>query len=243
MSSEKQKDVLRKIKNLLAKAESTDSIHEAETFTMNANRLLVEYNLSIEDIEFKEDSAITDFHLNNKTVRPHTEGKWVIHLYCIISKFNFCMALTLNNGHSGMRILGEKHNVEIVEYITSQLITKIRKLARDQWKLYKQMNGKEKEGAFLRGFLLYAVIGLRDKLQEQADLQMKEHTQMSGIILLHTAAINKFLEDDGTKVRDGGKNRMLKSNHGSEIGYKKGKELEINKGLTGEALTSTLRIN
>lgn len=132
----KKETILEKIQKLLSKAESLKqlgSLKEAESFIGKANTLLLEYNLSLSDINFdKEDKdyeiSETDKANAFKFGLDKNFGKWDEELLKVIAKANFCDTIirtsrTLNktkNGYSyedSRTLVGTKTNIEVVTYI------------------------------------------------------------------------------------------------------------------------------
>ena len=243
------KSIFEKIKKLLCLAEGAraiNSLHEAELATLKAQELLLEYNLSIENINLRDKEPIIKDSVNNwdkpndfkVNFAPKNEGKWIISLYFCICRHNFCRGISHKN--HDFTILGEKHNTEIVNYICQQLITKLRILAKESYKKYcHEERGYENKGSYIRGFFKGAIDGINDKLYSQKVKIMSENTNINALVLVKNEALKKFEAKEYPKlgIFNPGHNN---SYYGKIHGYKTGNNLSINKAIETSALNQKM---
>ena len=148
------KNIYEKLQKLLRKADSAKEVGnlaEAEAFANKASEILMEYNLSREQIDLEDKPKVVRDHIPNtmKDFLPKNEGRWLVLLYNVIARHNLCRIVTHEDGRKGLSVMGEKINIEIVRYICDQLEAKIRILVKQAYRDYR---GLEKKNAFIRGF-------------------------------------------------------------------------------------------
>jgi hypothetical protein len=169
----------------------------------------------------------------------------------------------------GIKIIGEKINIEMAQYIIDQLISRIRPLAKQAWKEYEQktemmkvaahrykddslfnsIQEREKKNTFIRGFLSGAVTGIYKKLKEQRDLMEIEaipklsqgNNPITDLIHIKSDAIQKYIDQNIQLTKGKGSSRgNSKSEDGKQKGFRAGYSMDINKGLNTNNLNQNL---
>ena len=229
-----------RIEKMLRKAESAKeigSLHEAEVFAKTANKLLMEYNLSMSDINLGENKQnINDFGLELKYNK--TDGDWMVRLYHTIAKFNLCKVIRIGKT-TKIVIIGEKYNVDLVMFISSQLVHVIKSLCSQRWKEY---NGFEKKNTFKRGYYSGAVVGLYSKLREQQEELNREVVGVTALIKTNEVAIQEKVSQMFNNIKQG-KSKKLSGNDGQTMGRIDGRNLQINKGIGNEQNSHKSMVN
>lgn len=94
------KDKLAKIKKLFkwadSKKKSGDEVdqQQAETAILQAQKLLAEYNLSMSDVDLSDDQKEkVASEILQEDLTPKNEGEWLIYLYHVIARYNFCRCI------------------------------------------------------------------------------------------------------------------------------------------------------
>lgn len=245
MSKTELEKVTEKIRKLLAKSESakeSGSIQEAEIFALKAQDLLLQYNLSQQDINKPEESPILMeiINLNDFEKIAKTEGDWILSLFIGLSRYNLCKSIILGNrGNNIIYIFGERHNIDIVKYLHDQLRVKIKRLSLEAWKEYR---GLEKRNTFLRGYKKGVVVGIEKKLYDQQQEQMKKYEGMPGLVKVNMEAIDKTVAREvGPLGRS--RSRALSGQEGRNRGFKDGYNMNINKGISNQAGSSQKLLN
>lgn len=221
-------NIREKIAKLLKKAESAkevDSLHEAEIFAAKANKLLMEYNLSMDDIDMKEKQrTIESITVDIESIK--TEGDWVKTLYGVIARNNLCRVINyINTGR--IEIFGEKENVEMVMYMASSLRETIKNGFSARWKSY---TGTEKRGTYKRGYLGGAVIGINIKLTEQRAELAKELIGVTALVRTNEIALADKISEKFPNLRKGRATRSS-SMDGRSQGVNDGKNMNVNKAI------------
>jgi len=238
-----------KIEKLFRKAESAGemgSLDEAAAFTAKAQAILTKYNLDMADIKVEQDGNTCEGERNDLKEKhgwTKTDGDWLIKLYSTISRHNFCKIVVhkmYKSTEPMITIIGEPHNIEMVKYICSHLVPKIKQLRLQRWKEY---NGYEKTNAFKRGYYRGAVQGINAKLVEQRDNDKSKYTGLQGLIVLSDALVDEKMAELFSNLTNGGRSRSLSGASGAMAGYKDGKNMNINKGVGASDSSSGRLLN
>lgn len=130
------KVVMERIKTILAMAESPNEA-EAATATEMAHKMLKEYNLTLSDIEFKEQAIIEETYEEYQRMPP-----WKNHLLMQICWTNYCDGyfhiIYSKRSHGGERtdsnrtwiIVGRQANVATVKVMADYLLATIERLTK-----------------------------------------------------------------------------------------------------------------
>lgn len=226
-------ELYERLQKLLRKSESAKelgSLEEAEAFAMKAQQILMEYNLTEDQIDLSHKEKVIEDYMQDKDFLPKNESRWLVLLYHCICKHHLCRGISHSHGKYGFSIFGEKTNVEIVKYICDQLEVRIRILAKEAYRSYQ---GHEKRNAFYRGFFFGAVEGIDAKLSENKQEIIKNNENLYGLIVRKNEEVNKAVKETYGGTLGRGKGTRTSAAHGREIGYQKGKSMEIHKGVGG----------
>ena len=235
------KHIYEKLQKLLRKADSAKEVGnlaEAEAFANKATEILMEYNLSREQIDLEDKPKVVREHITNqdKNFLPKNEGRWLVLLYRIIANHNLCRVVTHEDGRFGLSIMGEKINIEIVRYICDQLEAKIRILVKEA---YRNYNGLEKKNAFIRGFYLGAVQGIDDKLRDNKEEMVKANPNITALVIVKDRAVVDFMKQEFPRLSKG-RSASYSAQDGKGLGYQAGKNVAINKGVGNGSLGRNL---
>ncbi|MAO08076.1 MAG: hypothetical protein CL596_05120 [Alteromonas sp.] len=236
-------NIKKKIAALFKKAESAkeiDSLEEAQAFMAKAQDLLAKYNLEKSQLDLDDETIKIEhdvFNMRDKFKWQKTDGNWLISLYHTVSIFNFGKIVKHNMYE--FTIIGEQANIDMIDYMCSNIIPKIKELRLKAWKEY---NGPDKSNAFKRGYYKGAVSGIYFKLREIREQAKKEYSGMSSLVISHNRAISEEASKLFNTIRTG-KARSYSSESGRELGFRDGKNLNLNKGVSGKSKTSrTLKL-
>lgn len=222
--------ILERIKKLLNLADLTknDSQAEAENAARKAQDLMLEYNISLQQLHKGQEIPIKEHFINPEALLVKNEGPWLKSLYFGMLKLNFCKSWTINKGKKGMQIIGEPQNIEMAQYMIDQLIPRIRSLAKQAWRDYDQ--GFEKKNTFIRGFLEGCVRGVISKLESNQRMRQHTNQNVAGLVLVKNAAVQKYFEGMGMRLRAAG-GKQLSGKSGFQIGRETGSGMSIHKGV------------
>lgn len=249
---EKILEKLRKLMNLQQSAEDLGNEGEAHAAAAGISRLLLEYNLSLNDIpeEEKLDNPVISEEVSFKRTIP---GPWFEMMGQVCCTYNFCRALKIStfNFRTGryakdsLRVVGRKKNVEIVMYLLSFLEHTLTAVGKKKYPLYRKdcimrlgVTPKT-EPMFMRSFLAGAVYGLRDQFIAQQG-EVAASTDIKALVKTSDADIDAFLA--GQNI---GKARASKAEIDRKIaseGYSSGREVQIHKGIYANSVSEDLRL-
>lgn len=212
-----QEKILEVIKKCL-KLSTSSNEHEAAAAAAKAQELLFKYNLSMAQVEATADSSEKKTKVTRDFTDLHTaknQGRWKITLISKIARYNFCDTLTY--GTDTVIIIGQPHNISVVQELYSWTAEQILKFASEACKNYA---GFDRIPTFRRSFLESAAMTVGNRLYRQW-VASKEASEMStALVVTHEAAIQAYMEKVFPVV---GKGRMSRGS-GSYDGHRAGRE-------------------
>lgn len=235
--------VMRKIKKLKALYEGAKKINsegEANNAAALLQKLLAEYNLSIEEvgeIEDKPKEQIIHENLSGYTYKS-IGGYWEQRLTHVICKWNFCRCYMVGNTYRKLIIVGEKHNLENVKWLLDVLKERYVCFSKTRYKEYKNnlMIGEKPMSLdkFQRSYLMGCAAGLDQKLKEEHEREKREEAELSkkitALVIRKDAALQSYVENMWGQT----KTRRNKENYdcARQTGVKDGRNTEINKPIS-----------
>lgn len=193
-------DKIQKLINLKEGAEAVGSLHEAENAGARLQQFLMKYNLDLDEVKKSKIEAKAEMDkvgLDVSDMQDKRESNWVPELYKAVAENMLCYVIVSN---TYIRVMGHKHNVQLVLYIAEQLVAKVRIAEKAAWTQY---DGDEKRGTFRRGFLKGCGIGIRERLeQEKRNMQReKDNNPMALMIVNKEKELDEYLYELGYKTR------------------------------------------
>lgn len=141
----KIEDVLKKLKKLKKLYEGAKKINnegEAAAAASAIQRLLVEYNISMEEVE---NSMYRDAHKDDVNQEFESGynyksigGNWEYHPAYVICKYNFCKCFQYGNSYKNLIIIGKPENLETVKWLKNMLAERFVEISNKKWKEYKR---------------------------------------------------------------------------------------------------------
>lgn len=179
MSTQKEQ-ILEKIAKLISKSKSSEeigSIQEAEAFMSKARQLLLEYNLSEDDIKTKNDDYIREL-LNYGEIVSLTSNdgiRWLQDLINIICIYNLTKYVHLNRTNS-CYIVGTQVNIDFTKSLINTMVPVFLNLCSKRWSEHsRQMKSglvfPIKKNKFRRDYLDGVVIGVNKNYSEEKRAQ------------------------------------------------------------------------
>lgn len=205
---------------------------EIENASMKVQEMLLKYNLSLSDVQSRgEKKSVGEklFDLAGKQGRHDSD--WVCSLVNVLAKNNLCRALYFPQ-HKRMSVIGQDHNVEIVLYLTDQLIPRINQACKDAWVTYQPAGGDEKRNTFRRGFLKGCVAGIASKLQQQKERMEQENNNILALVRVSSTAVNEYVDKKYSLAKPNkNSGKLRKSSDSKFLGFQAGQNMQINKGV------------
>lgn len=233
MTRERIVDRIKKMISL--KNDKAATQNEVETAAALIQKLLIEHNLTMGEVNTTEAEEKYDkfcFSPEQKKM----EGKWILHLYNMMAKQNFCQTVVdpkwdnpNDRKHKSFNIyiIGKSSDVEVVEYFCSWLVPVIRNMANGAWNSYQ---GPEKRGRFLRGYLMGCVLGINSKLTDEKQRIVQTSEKSRALIIKRDAqlveAVSKIFPNLG-RTRGSRSSSM----DGQAKGFSDGKGMNLRKGV------------
>ena len=236
-ANQKLDEIKAKLQKLIAHEESArklGNLAEAEAFASKIQTLLLQYELDIEEIRGRTQQAtapVGQERVDITDIVGSHEGIWVYNLYSCGARNNFCKVImpsrwTLNY----LLLIGEEANREFTHYFVHQLISKLRELSRSSFNTYKNGGGTDKRNTYIRSFLVGAVDGIRQRLNEDREKAKADQPQVYGLVLRKDAALIEYMR---TNFRNLGvaKGTSNSSSAGYSNGVQAGRGVNVNKGV------------
>lgn len=225
--------IIEKIQKLLAlqeDAENQGSLEEAANAAAKVQTLLLKHNLDMAKVNGHEKVAVILKAVSSKgTGWNKRQGKWMQGLYQGICEHNFCN-LVLSHGWDKeeikMQLMGEPHNLEVVEYMGYSLSQTLLRMQSRAWLKYY---GPDKKGTFRRGYLQGAALGIISKLREIREAALEDNDQVAGLVLVQSEKVSKFKDNKFPNLKAGRASNT--SSTAIAQGFREGKKVELNKGV------------
>jgi len=203
-----KENVIQKIQKLLKLqygAESIGSTGEAFQAAKMVKKLLMEYNLSMSDIDTSDGEQKLTMTKSDELAGSDRYGNhWKFQLLGVIASNNLCSAYKRVSGK--MFVIGTEDNVAIVQEFYNYLVKVFRRLAKEHWerkcKEWEQQGynveyilfaDKTVENKFFRSYLEGVPVGL----QENYD-SLKPTSAETALVVCHQEAIDEYVKENFT---------------------------------------------
>lgn len=223
-------DRLVKLQALL---ERPGTMGEAAAATAAFQRLMLRYNLKLEDLPKGQRSP---YGIENLALFPEgTQDQhfWRIHLLHALAHFNFCRVLIYQEGSTGVvSLVGEAHNRALVKRWYLQLGSVYERLAREGYLEYRGWLTAPSPEVWERQFLDGCPIGLWDRLRAERDVDLDVEQSMALVVSKSAdldQAVSELLGGDPEIVE-----HVPESSHASIVGYHTGVHTSLDAPLEGQ---------
>lgn len=203
-----KENVIQKIQKLLKLqygAESIGSTGEAYQAAKMVRKLLMEYNLSMSDIDTSDGEQKLIMTKSDELAGSDRYGNhWKFQLLGVIASNNLCSAYKRVSGK--MFVIGTEDNVAIVQEFYNYLVKVFRRLAKEHWE--RKCKEWEQQGynveyilfadntvmnKFFRSYLEGVPVGL----QENYD-SLKPTSAETALVVCHQEAIDEYVKENFT---------------------------------------------
>lgn len=203
-----KENVIQKIQKLLKLqygAESIGSTGEAFQAAKMVKKLLMEYNLSMSDIDTSDGEQKLTMTKSDELAGSDRYGNhWKFQLLGVIASNNLCSAYKRVSGK--MFVIGTEDNVAIVQEFYNYLVKVFRRLAKEHWE--RKCKEWEQQGynveyilfadntvmnKFFRSYLEGVPVGL----QENYD-SLKPTSAETALVVCHQEAIDEYVKENFT---------------------------------------------
>ncbi len=217
-----QESILDKVKKLVDKAASTDSMSEKENAMFLAQKLLQKHNLDMQDVEThvsKTDSGDTMTEIS----LPYVD-EWEKDLVREVTQGN--LGFFINDPWKAKKyaiVIGKSCNVNVIVYLINffktalqqSSITSYQESIQDKKKAladigiqFDSIRSKNRElfqNTFMKDYFDGAVIGVRLRFQKTIAEAEKETPKFTDLIVYNDKAIQKYVKEKHGKLKNGKK--------------------------------------
>lgn len=233
MSREEVIKKIKKLQRLEINAKEINSLGEANNAAQRIQHLLMQYNLSLEEIDKHSDepgpTGVDIQYVDYSNQFKKAEGLWIGTLAAYIATNNLC-EIVLSRGRPAYWIIGSKENRETVVFIVDQLVAKFRQLEKISWSTYGA-SGYIKRNKYRRDFLKGASIGIYNKLCEQSRAMQQENNQVQALVVMNKDKLAKVKDEHFGNGLKKGRARSYENNSAFQDGVTKGQNTSISPGL------------
>lgn len=242
---------LRKLMNLKESAKALGNEGEANAAAAGIARLLMEYNLSEEDVPEQEklDNPVIAEEIPYKV--EMSNGVWYDFLVSTVCEYNMCRSLIISRPKNyrmvrdKFQIIGRKKNVEVVLYLISFLAHQFviigkRKYPNYRYEYVRKYGITPKTLAmYMKSFLYGCVIGLNDKFSSMKQ-DLEETSNVTALVVASKAEIDEFLKNK--KIGSARKSQAKIDGLCAKEGINVGRNIEIQKGIHAESVSEDRRL-
>ena len=239
----KTTSIIEKVQKLLELqkgAEAVDSLEEAANAAEKVQKLLLKYNLEMADITRHKPKKKSEMGRGayRKVNAKKNEGQWIYALHTELAQHNFCQVILtsyrMENGKKNkfVNLVGTIENVQVVRFLAEQLESRLRVLEVRAWK-NEGRHFHEKRNAFRRGYFIGACQGIGSQLDEAKHRAMQESVKVTDLVVQTDKRLKEAVALIFPYLSNGRRTKRPSALIGSNLGYRDGKNISINKGIEG----------
>ena len=207
-----KENILSKVKKLLAVAEGSNFEQESQNAMLKAQEFMLKYNLTMEDIEIKEDKK----EVTDETAMQTSRMPWYWKNLMMVIGENFrCQPYTSKGRISRACFIGLKEDVKLVKEVFTYAINTVETCAKNYTAKYKRpgLNTTGIKNDYITGF----INGLRDKFKEQVE------SKGFALMLVKDDAVIERIEKKGLRKGQGSTHRVNRDQEARQAGYQQGR--------------------
>lgn len=240
MSLEKVLRKLAKLKKLYEGAKKINSEGEANNAAVLIQKLLTEYNLTMDEIETEDEKKSDLIHEQLSGYEYKSiGGYWELMLTKVVCDYNFCRCFKYGNSYKNILIIGSKDNIENCKWLVKFLKETFVKLSNVRYKEYcenSMMLKQPTKDKFQRSYLMGCTQGLRAKFKEEKEEREKAEkekaSRITALTVRNNEAVDKYVEQKWGGYGSG-RSFSVKYDAANAMGVMDGKNTTINKQLKG----------
>lgn len=227
---------IRKLLKLQYGAEKIGNTGEAYQAAKMVRKLLLEYNLSLSDIEKEEHQESVRIVESDALSYTDQYGvTWKQNLLSIICRYNLC-TLVVCRATKKMNIVGTEANMIIVKEFYEYLLQVFRRLSMER--LNEAQNEYLGTGMFMteprkKDFLRSYLEGVSRGLQENYESHQPT-SEETGLVLCHQQLIKSYLEKNSIKKLRHGAPTKVRTD-GFDAGFNDGRAVSLSQQLHSTA--------
>lgn len=229
MDKENVKLKIHKLLKLQYNAEKIGSTGEAYQAARIVRKLLVEYNLTLSDIDTNDEQpGVTVTQGVDMPGNDRYGNSWKYQLLGVIASNNLCMAYKRMSGK--IFVVGAEDNVAIVQEFYKYLVKVFRRLAKKHWERSPYSADTTTESMFLRSYYAGVPVGLRENYES-----LKPTSEETALVVCHQEAIEDYVNDN-FKWSDRKPKHRKRIVYGDvyDLGRRDGRKVNLNKQITND---------
>lgn len=240
MSLDKVLRKLAKLKKLYEGAKKINSEGEANNAAVLIQKLLTEYNLTMDEIETDDKKSDLIHECLSGYEYKSIGGYWELMLTQVVCDYNFCRCFKYGNSYKNILIIGSKDNIENCKWLVKFLKETFVKLSNVRYKEYCENNMMLKQPTkdkFQRSYLIGCTQGLRAKFKQEKEerekVEKEKASRITTLVVRNNEAVDKYVEQQWGGY---GKGRSFSVKHdvANAMGVRDGKNTTINKQIRNE---------
>jgi hypothetical protein len=237
---DKIKDKISKLLALRDGAQELNSMEEVYNANDKIQRLLMKYNLEIQDII---DSSKSEYKRVYKSVfyqftNTKIEGNWKIKLLNFISEHYMCFVVFNKKYNNDIKdqtcvIYGEEHNVNILISMFIKLCEAYKIIAKKEFEVYsKTFPGKYKKNSFNRSFGSGFTVGIYSNVASIKKRIFEENNKYSLMVVSNQKELKEMAKQEHFSLREKPMSkRKSKYEEVKTNGYVNGLKQDLNNNL------------
>jgi hypothetical protein len=224
---ENREAIVRKVKNLLARAKGTNFEHEAGVCLNLARDLLAKYNLSMSEVETRQYQEANPEEIKLED----SAGHWQMPLAMVIAKYCNCVAF----GRDGKTLyfLGMKHELEICHFTFGTVAQQIDKMLRRKRRELRDQRealgigrqNRRDSAQYTRGYAK----GVIDYLNEALNKRVQAENTCTDLVIFSMHPKVQAFKDRLKYVRS--TTRITASSRGYADGLADGPKVQVHKAV------------
>lgn len=248
MTDDKEAIIL-KIKKLFALARKNPNQHESEAAAAKAQELLMQYNLSEDELDkfrSREERITQEFYQGHRSDKGVTEVRWKIQLASAVAKNNLCKIIH-HPWKKEISWIGTEPNIEISKFLYETLVWDIEHIADKLWGDILQIRKIEHDNNVIlfkddslrtvhgktwkKSFYLGMVRSLSDRLTANLGT-LRTNSDINALVVVNDAAIKKYIFDEYGRLSNAnwGSGGQI-NGAGYRAGVEKGKTIQFRRGV------------
>lgn len=242
-TKEQMDDIMSKIKKLKALYEGAKKIgseNEAAVAAAMLNKLLLQYNLTIEEVDLSERP---EDPINHEVISgfeyKSIGGEWENRLTNVLCKHNLCHSYVYGSSYKRLLIVGKRENMELVKWLLAMLKERYVAFSKIAYKEYKESPDyrytRYSKDRFQRSYLLGCAEGLDEKLTAEREREKKEDqtfaAQVNALVVQSDGALKAYVAEQFGKTghRTGGHTTAYSAR---QAGREEGRRTELYKPIS-----------
>ena len=188
---------LRKLQKMYEGAKAINSEGEAAAAAAAIQRILTEYNLTIDEIGGEPERSEVIQQKESGNVFDSIGGQWEQKLYSVLCKYNFCRCFIYGASYKRLVLIGTKENLEMVHWLKEVLASKYVELSAKAYKEYKKSAqyafNPIRRHKYQRSFLIGCTSGLDQKLFDERERDKRDE-RVCALVVKHDAALDDYVK-------------------------------------------------